>query len=104
MNDIIFILIFLLIIFLPIIFIARWRHKKRVKREEEKRNQLTPEERKREDKKWLDGVGNTLTVIIPTATLMVASRDFGWTVAVLVSVAVFIIGRLLFGVIKKKYN
>lgn len=89
---------------MPIIFIARWRYKKRVKREEEKRGKLSPEERKIEDKKWLDGVGNTLTVILPVVVLMRASKDFGWTIAILVSVAVFIIGRLLFGVIKKKYN
>jgi hypothetical protein len=101
MNDIIFILIFLLIIFLPIVLIARWRYKKKVKKETETRSKLTPEERKREDKKWLDDVGNTLTVIVPTVTLMAVSKDFGWTVAILVSVAVFIIGRLLFGIIKK---
>lgn len=101
MKTLIIILLLGLIAFL--IFVL-WRkvYRRIGKKETDRLSKLSPEGLILDKQKSLAGLRNTLTVIIPGAALMVLPKEFGWTIAVWISITAFIIGKLFFEYLKKR--
>lgn len=100
MNNIIFLLVPITVFVLFVWWLARIR----IKKKERDREKLSAEARAVADERLLKNTGNFLTSVLPIAALISLKNSFGWDFAIGASVAVFILGRIIFSFIQKRWE